>query len=94
MYTNASIQGFLDRFAGVLEGSNKYPHVKLVDEVDIEAFIGIMYLRSAFGLNLFEKIVIWNHESAHDIFAATMSVCRLNFICRFITFDDKATRSD
>ena len=81
-------------FEDLLEDSNKYPHFKLVDWIDMKAFIGILYLRAAFRLNLLDRDIIWNHESAHDIFGATMSVNRLKFICRFCTFDDKTTRQD
>lgn len=93
-YTNDSIQPVLERFADLLENSNKYPHFKLVDRIDIEAFIGILYLRAAFRVNLLSKDYIWNHESSYDSFGATMSVNRFKFISRFITFDDKSTRAD
>ena len=94
IYTNASIQPLLEKFEDLLEDSDKYPHFKLVDQIDMEAFIGIFYLRAAFRLNLLDRDIIWNHESAHDIFGATMSVNRFKFICRFCTFDDKTTRQD
>ena len=80
----------LERNSDLLKKSDKYPHVKLVDQIDIEAFTGILYLISAFRLNL---QTIWNHESSHDIhvFTATMSENRFKFICRFVAFDDKPT---
>ena len=74
IYTNASIQPLLEKFEDLLEDSNKYPHFKLVDWIDMKAFIRILSLRAAFRLNLLEQEIIWNHESAHDIFGATMSV--------------------
>ena len=94
IYTNASIQPLLEKFEDVLDDSDKYPHFKLVDQIDMKAFIGILYLRAAFRLNLLEREIIWNHESAHDIFGATMPVNRFKFICRFCTFDDKTTQQD
>ena len=45
-----------------IDCSTKYSHVKLVDRVDIEAFIGILYLRAAFRLNILDREVIWNHK--------------------------------
>ena len=60
----------------------------------MKAFVGILYLRAAFQLNLLDWEIIWNHESAHDIFGTTVSVNRFKFICRFGTFDDKTTRQD
>ena len=94
IYTNASIQPLLEKFEDLLEDSDKYPHFKLVDRIDMKAFIGILYLRAAFRLNLLDREIIWNHESAHDMFGATMSVKRFKFICRFGTFDDKTTGQD
>ena len=94
IYTNASIQPLLEKFEDLLEDSDKYPHFKLVDQIDMKAFIGILYLRAAFRLNLLDREIIWNHESAHDIFGATMSVNQFKFICQFCTFDDKTTRQD
>ena len=48
IYTNVSIQPLLEKFEDILEDSAKYPHFKLVDRIDMEAFIGILYLRAAF----------------------------------------------
>ena len=93
-HTNDVIETAMERFADLLEESDKYPHFRKVDKMDISAFIGLLYLRAAFRLNLQETLEIWNHESAHDIFAATMSYNRFQFIRRFITFDDKSTRGD
>ena len=45
-------------------------------------------------MNILDREVIWNHESAHDIIGATMSLYRFKFICHLITFDDKETRND
>ena len=93
IYTNASIQPLLEKFEDLLEDSDKCPHFKLVDRIDMKAFIGILYLRAAFRWNLLDREIIWNHESAHDIFGVTMSViCK--FLCRFCTFADKTTRQD
>ena len=93
-YTKKNMQPVIDKFSDLLDGSTKYSHVKLVDRVNIEAFIGILYLRAAFRLNILDREVIWNHESAHDIIGATMSLHRFKFICRLIAFDDKETRNN
>ena len=74
IYTNASIQPLLEKSEDLLEDSEKYRHFKLVDRIDMKAFLGILYLRAAFRLNLLDREIIWNHESAHGIFGATMSV--------------------
>ena len=88
-YTNKNMQPVIDKFLDPLDDSTKYSHVKLVDRVEIEAFIGILYLRAAFRLNILGRKVIWNHESAHDIIGAIMFLHRFKFICRLIIFNDK-----
>ena len=49
-YTNKNIQPVIDKLPDPLDGSSKYSHVKLVDRVDVEALIGILYLRTAFWI--------------------------------------------
>ena len=85
------MQPVIEKLSYPLDGSTKHNHVKLNVRVDIEAFIGILYLRAVFRLNLLDTEVIWNYESAHDIIGAAMSLHRFKFICRLITFDDKET---
>ena len=68
------MQPVIDKFSDPLDGSTKYSHVKLVERIDIEAFVGILYLRAAFRLNILDREVIWTHESAHDSNGATMSL--------------------
>ena len=94
IYTNAPIQLLLQKFKELFEDTNKYPHFKLVDRIDMKVLIGILYLQAAFRLNLSDREIIWNHEAAHDIFGATTSVTRFKFIGCFCTFDDKTTFQD
>ena len=91
-YTNKNIQPVIDEFPD--HGSTKYSHVKLVDKIDIEFFTGILRLRAVFRLNIFDREVNWNHESAEDVIGATMSLHRFKSICCLITFDDKETRNN
>ena len=93
-HTNDVIETAMERFADLLEESDKCPHFRKVDKMNISAFIGLLYPRAAFQLNLQETLEIRNHESAHDIFDATMPYNRFQFIRRFIIFDDKSTRGD
>ena len=51
-YTNKNMQPVIDKFSDPLDGSTKYSHVKLGDRVETEAFIGILYLRAFFRLNI------------------------------------------
>ena len=93
-YTNNSIEPAMERFPDLLKESGKYRHFWKVDKINISVFIGLLYLRAAFRLNLRETLEIWNHETSHEIFSATMSYNRFQFIRKFITFDDKSTRNN
>ena len=92
-YTNDVIRTVLERFS-VLEASTKYSHFRLVDHMDIRAFLGILYLRAALRVGLMNTSTTWHHESSDDLFSATMSHGRFKFISCFITFDDKASRTE
>ena len=92
-YRNDAINFFRAKFPDLFTKDNKRLHMKIVDETDIKAYLGILFARAALRLNLMSMEEIWNHESANDIFSATMSVNRFQFIGRFITFDDKPTRN-
>lgn len=97
-YTNDNIFEFQQRFAAVLDPSNenakKYTHCKETDLMELHAFFGLTYLRGVLKLNVLSRVTIWYHESTHDIFAATMSEKRFQFLCGMIAFDDKTTRTD
>ena len=70
-YTNDCIQPVLERIAPVLE-NGKSLYFRLIEHIDIKAFFGILYLCSAFHLNMRNTRDLWFHESAHDIFATAM----------------------
>ena len=93
-YTNAVIQPAIERLSDLFEQSDKYRHFLLVDQLDLEVFIRILYLRAPFRVNFLNREFIWNHESSHDVFAAMMPEKRFKFISCFITFDHKGTRTD
>ena len=92
--TNVGIEQFRQRFQEVIDGSDKYTYYNPIDLVELRAYIGILYLRGAKKQNLSCGNVIWYHESALDIFAATMSKQRFQFLSRFIEFDDKTNRAE
>ena len=80
--TNKNIEPFLEMNRHLIENSNKYTSYKKVDVIGIRTFFGILYLRAAFKLNLMNQNIIWNHEAAHSIFGAGMSLSRFQFITR------------
>ena len=90
--TNKNIRNFMTGFHDVLKESSKYRYVKETDLIKLKALIGLLYLRAALQLNIFNTREIFFHERSHEIFAATMSYNRFAFLIRFLEFDDKETR--
>ena len=56
----------MERFAYVFVESDKYTHFRLVDNNDILAYTGLLYLRGALIVNL-ETPVIYSFMKAHMI---------------------------
>ena len=90
-YTNNSIKPAMERFSNFLKEIDKYLHFQKVGKIDILAFIRLLYLHSAFRLNLCETVEIWNHKSSHNIFSKAMPYNQFQFILKFIPFDNKST---
>ena len=67
-YTNDVIRPVLERFFDVLEASTKYTRFRLVDHMDIGAFLGILYLRATLRVNLMSTSTIWHPESSNNLF--------------------------
>ena len=61
---------------------------------ELKAFFGLLYLWASLKSNLSLADVIWYHESSNDLFVATMSMKRFQFIGRFIEFDVIKTREE
>ena len=61
---------------------------------EVKAFFGLLYLWASLKSNLSLADVIWHHKSSNDLFVATMSMKRFQFIGRFIEFDVIKTREE
>ena len=59
-YTNTSMQPVIEKFPDPLDGPAKYSQVKLVDRIDIEAFIGILYLRAVVAITFFYTFYLFD----------------------------------
>ena len=91
---NDSIESVLELSSFLLLESDKYPHFQKVDKVNISAFIGLIYLLTSFCVNMQDTQEIWSHEGSNDIFSAAMLLNKFQFICKFVTFNDKLTHGD
>ena len=91
-YTNTRVQETLDKCKELLERCDKYPHVRLVSETELEAFIGLMYFRGLYGLNNHSIDILFSNKYGLPVFGACMSRLRFKFILAHICFDDFKTR--
>ena len=57
-YINKNIQPVINKCSDLLDASTQYSYFKLVDRVDIEAFISILYLRTDFRLNILDREIM------------------------------------
>ena len=62
------------------------------DEIEIRAFIGLLYMRGLLGLSKLNYQYLFNSKIGPPIFGATMSGNRFSFLHANICFDDIATR--
>ena len=77
-YTNQNIEPAMERFAYVFDESDKYTDFRLVDNNDILAYIGLLYLCGALIVNL-ETPMIYGFMKAQMI--SLQHRCRgINFI--------------
>ena len=54
----------------------------------------ILFLRAALKVNLMSTSTIWHQERSSDLFSASVLHSRFKFINCFITFNDKASRTE
>ena len=64
-----------------------------VDEIEMRAFIGLVYIRGLSRLNNHDTEVLYNPVMGPQSFGATMSKNRLEFLYSCVSFDDFQTRS-
>ena len=88
-FTNSSIE----RWTAVNQArlTHRDTYVKQLDLIELKAFIGLMYLRGASKKNLLSIVDVFTHKSSPDVFQATTSYRRFQFLCHF---DDTLTRGE
>uniref|UniRef100_A0A1B0C8C5 PiggyBac transposable element-derived protein domain-containing protein n=1 Tax=Lutzomyia longipalpis TaxID=7200 RepID=A0A1B0C8C5_LUTLO len=65
---------------------------KQIDDLEMGAFIGLLYLNGILGLNNRPTKTIWGRVYGVNIFRATMSRTRFKNILRFLRFDNCTAR--
>ena len=91
-HTNKRIDASIGEIPPDTLQNGKYPHLKLVDRIDVLSVIGLMYLRGLYGLNKHDVRTMFSHDRGIPIFGATMSRLWFLFIMRHFSFDDVNTR--
>ena len=79
----------------ILPPAEKYPekaYAKLIDIVDLRAFLGIAYIRGLYHMNGHQIDTLFSDIHGHPVFSATMSRQRFQFILANLTFDDAEDR--
>ena len=71
-----------------MNNSDKYPHVKIVDSIDIYAAIGLMYFQGLYGMNMHSTHILFLPKQGPPPFGATATKSRLrfHFICSHLCF--------
>lgn len=85
-YTNEEITR---RSMGILTQS----YTKPTDNVEIRAFIGLLYISGALRLSNANIDELWSAKYGNGIFRATMSQQRFQFLALCLRFDDKLDRA-
>lgn len=69
--------------------------IKNTDKLEIEAFIGLLYLQGLFKSGHEDLKSLWATDgTGRDLFRATMPLARFSFLLCCIRFDDETTRAD
>ena len=92
--TNIRIEETLARTIIPECSRNKYSWLKVCTVIEMRAFIGLMYYRGLYGLNMMSTNVIFSERHGPPVFSATMGKNRFGFILYHLCFDDRETREE
>lgn len=91
--TNAKIQKSLDKIPDDYN-KEKYPFLKVTNEIEIKALIGLMIYRGMYKLNTIQISKLFSQAYGPPLFGATISRNRFRFLISHFSFDDEETRDD
>ena len=75
-----------------MKDSDKHPYVRLTNELEFEAFIGLLYYRGLYGLNNHSTEILFSNKHGLPVFGACMSRNRFKFLMAHICFDQYSER--
>ena len=89
--TNSQIKKTLEDLSQNIQDSDKYPHYKEIDHLDMYALIGFFYMRGLYNLNNHKLSILFSEKQGLPVLGATMSLLRFKFIFAQLCFDDEET---
>lgn len=100
MHTNERIEQMRVKYAKFKRSNNSRQtfgpsFVNPVDKLEIEAFIGLLYMQGVFKSGHEDIMSMWATDgTGRDLFRSTMSLARFSFILSCLRFDDHETRDE
>jgi hypothetical protein len=92
LHTNEKIQSKINQITPEIITEKKLHYCYITDDVEIRAFLGLMYMRGLLSWNHQERSSLFKTDLAPPVFGATMSSKRFSFLCSSVSFDDVETR--
>ena len=92
--TNDKIRHIKENFPPHFVESNKNTYVRLLDQEEFYAFIGLLYARGLLGQSMHTYKILFSETAGHQIFTATMSKHRFTFLNAVLTFDNPEERRE
>ena len=86
--TNDKIRRIKENLPPHFVESNKNTYVRLLDQEEFYAFIGLLYARGLLGQSMHTYKILFSETAGHQIFTATMSKHRFTFLNVALTFDN------
>jgi len=90
--TNLKIQHILDNLSENYRNTDKCNYVRLLDNAEFFAFVGLIYARGLLGQAMHKSTLLFSDVAGHPIFSAPMSTHRFWFLQSVISFDDNEER--
>ena len=92
--TNKHIDMVISNLPDHISSSDKYPYIERVNDIELRAFLGLMYFRGLLGQNNHRCEFLFCETTGHPVFTATMSKNRMKFLIQNLMFDDRNDRAE
>ena len=94
-YTNLKINSPIEKLPeNFLEENFRYNFLKITNDLEIHAVIGLILYRGIYQLNTLNVDKLFSNQYGRPIFSETMSRNRFTFLLANLSFDDDSTRDE